>query len=236
MKNDSEQLDLLLVGHAVEDWIFEDGKEPRQQFGGIYNVNRSWNTIVKNRLGCRSKVRVEPSAYGHAFIKVDRENATKDVSANLNDRLREPTLVPSKWTHYCYLNELENLRFDPDNRGILSADVCAGKMLKGAYNFNYIFLSEDEHDPYKESICCSYGEGGNRTIFISHSPNMVRLWNSGKILWESKPIKQLKGVSVLGCGDNFAASFIFAKLYLHSHDEEAANFAIARCGEYLLYN
>lgn len=222
------QLDLLLVGHAVEDWVFIDDKEPRQIWGGIFNVARSFKSIAR---GFAPKVKIEPSAYGHAFIKIDRQNATKDVCASLNDRLREPTLVPSKWTHYCYLNAL-GLKTDWLKGGVLSADLCEGRDCPRSWyeSFDYIFLSEEEWSPY------SISRDNDKTIFISHSPEIVKLWNNSRILWESPPIAKVEKCNVLGVGDHFSAAFIFAKLYLHNHDEAAATFAIQNCREYLLSN
>lgn len=226
-------LDLLLVGHAVEDWIFEDGKEPRQQWGGVYNCSRSFLKVATGYWGYPpSKIGVEPSAYGHAFVKIDRQNATKDVSASLNDRLREPSFRKAKWNHYCYLNEINPLLMPENQVGIYSADLCKGKGLKNAQYFDYIFLSKDEHDPCSESYAC----GSDRSTFIAHSPERVEIWKNGQKLWQSEPIEQIKDTCVLGVGDHFASSFIFEKLYGEGSDENAANFAIARCREYLLYN
>lgn len=226
------EIDLLLIGHAVEDWIFDGTNEPYQKWGGIYNTNRSWKNIASNHGVYASKVHLEPSSYGHAFIKINRQNGTKDVSASLNDKERDYCPRPSRWTHYSYVNEMDNLYIDSINGGILSADACAGKILTRSAYFKYIFLSSDEHDPYQESSC-SFSDS---TIFVAHCPSKVELWNNGKLLWESKPIEKLENINCLGVGDNFAAAFIFAKLYLHNHDEAAATFAIQNCREYLLSN
>ncbi len=225
--------DLLLVGHAVEDWIFEDGKEPVQKWGGIFNVARSFKAIDGLREGRKELIiKIEPSAYGHAFIKIDRTHASKDVTASLNNRLREPRISPSKWTHYCYLNELKNFRSPKKGHGLLSADLCEGMELyeTSGEEFDYIFLSRDEHNPEELS------RYNNRTIFISHSPQKVEMWNHGKIRWKYDSIEQLENVSVLGVGDHFASSFIYAKLFFKKYDEAAIRFAIQSCREYLLSN
>lgn len=226
------EIDLLLIGHAVEDWIFEDDKEPRQQFGGIYNVARSFKKVTTGYWGYPPpKIAIEPSAYGHAFVKIDRQNATKDVCASLNDKSRKPTLHSSEWTHYCYLNQLENFDILAQKVGIVSADLCKGWANRFHYKyFDYIFLSSDEHDPESQS------KGVEDVIFIAHSPERVEIWENGQKLWQSKPIEQIKDTCVLGVGDHFAASFIVDKLYNGAKDEDAANFAIARCRDYLLYN
>lgn len=230
--NNSEQLDLLLIGHAVEDWIFDGTNEPYQKWGGIYNCGRSFNKVTTGYWGYPPpKINIEPCAYGHAFVKINRQNATKDVEASLNDRSRKPTIVNSKWTHYCYLNQLENFDIIAQKVGIISADLCKGWANRFHYKyFDYIFLSSDEHDPESQS------KGVEDVIFISHSPEKVEIWESGKKLWQSEPIEQIKEGMILGIGDHFASSFIVDKLYNHTEDKDAVNFAIARCRDYLLYS
>lgn len=221
----SSEPDLLIVGHAVEDWIFVDDKEPRQQFGGIYNVARSFKSVARD---FAPKVQIEPCAYGHAYIKIDRKNGTKSVHASLNDKLREPTLVKAKWSHYCYLNELTNLLI-LNKTGILSADLCAGKTASRCNYFDYIFLSSDEHDASLESRITK------SPVFISHSPQQVEIWQNGEKLWQSEPIEEIKPAFILGVGDHFASSFIAAKLFNDKKDGDAAIFAIEKCREYLLF-
>jgi len=221
-------LDILLVGHAVEDWIFEDDKEPRLSWGGVYNCARSFNKVATGYWGYPPpKIGIEPCSYGHAFIKIDRKNATKDVSASLNDRHRQYKQFSSKWTHFSYFNEMHFFNI-LKGEGILSADLCEGRNPEDLNIFDYVFCSIDEFNPTFLST------KNQEPIIIAHSPEVVEIWKGGKKLWQSQPIERIEEGVILGIGDHFASSFIVDKLYNDVEDEDAVNFAIVRCRDYLL--
>lgn len=222
------ETDLLLIGHAVEDWIFEDDREPRQQFGGIYNVARGFKKNTSEHFKpVNPKISIEPCSYGHAFIKIDRKNATKDVSASLNDRHRQYKQFSSKWTHFSYFNEMHFFNI-LKKEGILSADLCEGHEPASLNIFDYVFCSIDEFNP-------TFLSAENRVpIIIAHSPEVVQIWNGGEKLWQSKPIREMKNICILGAGDFFASSFIFGKMYVEYSDSESCEFAIKKTNNFLI--
>ena len=224
MKNFS--YDLLILGHAIEDKIFVENFEPITKWGGVYNVARSFTSLNKENL---FKLKIEPYIYGEALIRIDKKNSLKEViTVNLNKVNKKPNLEDARWFHFCYANEAEIPNLTNYN-AIKSADLCAGKELKSIDIFDYIFLSDEEHDARKMS------KEIKNTKFISHSPEKICIWKNSKKQHEIVIKNLIKNVNCLGVGDNFAASFIFKKLN-NCTDESAINFAKKECEKFLLTN
>jgi len=227
MKNSN--LDLLIIGHAIQDTVFDENLEPNVSWGGIYNIARSFKNISKNFHKQQLNYEIEPSVYGEALIKINRTTSSKEIiHVNLNKFYRKPVLKNAKWYHFSYLNEAEIPKGFNKLQGVKSADLCRGKKIKNTHIFDYIFLSEEEHDAKKMSTKI------NKTIFISHSPSKICMWKNGKKKYEFNISDKLNNINCLGAGDHFAASFIYSKLEYNNDDKDCIIYAAKSCFEYLL--
>lgn len=230
MNEKNSKLDLLIVGHAIEDTVFKKYQQPQTSWGGIYNVVNQYSGLAFNRTD--TEWAVEPAAFGRAHIIIDKDNSSKDVTAELNLKSRTPKYRDAYWTHLMYSNELDfNMWGDIEKQeGIKSTDLCAGKSPKRLDIFDYVFLSDDEHNPIILSAFYS------KTVFIAHNPDSVSIFKGGEKLFEYQTENKLVKVNPLGAGDAFAASFIFYQLHIDSLDNDAVKFAMKKTREYLLYN
>lgn len=227
MKNSN--LDLLIIGHAIQDTIFDENSEPYISWGGIYNIARSFKHISENLHQSCLSYDIEPSVYGEALIKIDRASSSKEiVHVNLNKFHRKPKLKKAKWYHFSYLNETELPKDFDKLCGIKSADLCEGKKIKHIDIFDYIFLSEEEHDAEEMSKKIL------KTVFVSHSPNRICIWINGEKQYEFNLLDKLENINCLGVGDHFAASFIYSKLVYNNSDKDCIMYAAKNCHEYLL--
>ena len=116
--------DLALYGHLTFDRIY-DGNRKNSTVGSIGNV---WKFI--NKENPNLKISIEPTDFGEALIMVDRQKGERASVANLSQTNRHPLIKASRWSHILYLNELSDASFIFEiNQGIVSADLCKGKML-----------------------------------------------------------------------------------------------------------
>ena len=98
MKKKNFKYDVLLLGHAVSDFIIDE-KKIKIQLGGIYNLYRIFKKYKFN-------VKAETCKFGHAFIKIDRKNCKKIVKAKINEIAISPKIHDCRWMHIAYANEL----------------------------------------------------------------------------------------------------------------------------------
>ena len=228
MNEKNSKLDLLVVGHAVEDTVFKKYQQPKTSWGGIYNVANQYSGLAFNRVD--TEWAVEPAAFGRAYIIIDKDNSSKDVTAELNLKSRIPKYRGACWTHLMYSNELDSWGEIHKQDGIKSTDLCAGSLPTRLNYFDYVFLSDDEHSPVLESRIC------DEPTFIAHNPDSVSIFKGGEKLFECQTENKLAKVNPLGAGDAFAASFIFYHLHIGSLDNDAVKYAMKKTREYLLYN
>ena len=219
--NTSESCDVLLVGNEVEDWIIDGENEPKLSWGGIYNVKRSLE-----RCGIFD-IKIEPTDFGKAYIKLDRENSSKWVHADLSLVKREPKIYDAKWTHIAYGNSISWYPYFPQKQGVISVDLCNEKdFYSSNHGIDYIFCSAEEF--YGPSIYCE-----KETKVIEHSPKSITIWQNKKNIYQTELPLPIKGINVLGAGDHFAASFISHKLKCHD-DKESIKFAAINTREWLI--
>jgi len=212
--------DVLLIGNAVEDWIFDGEKEPIQRWGGIYNVKRALN---KNGV---FNIAVEPTDFGKAYIKIDRDNSSKWVYADLNLASKNPEIKQAKWTHIAYANSISWHPYFPDKNTIVSVDLCSKTDIYSCGDeIDYVFCSAEEYSG--PSIYC-----GKNTKVIEHSPKRIDIWQNKTNLFSLK-VEPLSGLAVLGAGDYFAATFISRKLR-GCEDYDAVKMADESTREWLL--
>lgn len=215
-----KSFDVLLIGNAVEDWIFDGTKEPIHRWGGIYNVKRALNECGI------FDIAIEPSDFGKAYIKIDRENSSKWVNSELQLVSKNPEIKKAKWTHIAYGDDISWHPFFPNKETITSIDLCKkdGFFSCGS-DIDYIFCSAEEY--YGPNIYCE-----KHTKIIEHSPKRIDVWQNKKNLF-SIDTTPLAGLAVLGAGDYFAAAFISEKLK-GKDDFEAVKKADTLAREWLL--
>lgn len=219
MKKKNSKYDVLLLGHAVIDFI-TDGNKRFVQNGGIYNLERIFKKFDL-------KIKTEPCDVGYAFIDIDRTNSTKKCFAKLNEIRLSPKIFSCKWMHVAYANMLDKEYAPINKNSIYSIDLCAGQKPKLSKDPNYIFLSTDEHE-------ISNFEKNKTSTIIAHSENYVFIIKNTKILYKQK-VKTLKNINVLGAGDALASYFIASKLN-NIDDESALRFSLEKVREFLLLN
>jgi hypothetical protein len=225
MKN--SELDLVIAGNAYSDLIFEVDKEPRQSWGGIYNVARSFKDLAP-----RKRVEVYPSVFGVSTILVDRVNATKDVNTSPNVAVHNVKLPPAKWTHIAYANALPDYSFQNDikipSETIISFDLCKGKDFYYPYKVDYIFASTDEHNVGVLSYRFPY------TKIIAHNSSGAAIYKD-TIKKCSYNVAKRKNINILGAGDFFAAAFINNRLD-GLNDDKSLSLALDKMSYYFEYN
>jgi sugar/nucleoside kinase (ribokinase family) len=107
-----------------------------------------------------------------------------------------------------YINELDDVSFIKDIKGIVSADICKGKELENKNilrDIDYLFISD-------EDIFTNIKELGKLTkgwVILHHKAGSI--CTDGDKLFETK-VSVIENVNVLGAGDMFAASFINEQL------------------------
>jgi hypothetical protein len=194
--------DILVVGHAVYDCLYDGTDYPVFRWGGIFNVKRALDFIR-----CRFSYIIEPICFGNAFIGIDKRKASKSVIANLNKEVRAPKAYSSRWVHVAYANELdpEYIPKKIEEETVVSIDLCASKdKTVSNYEAEYIFASEDEVD------VSSLLEANSRSSIILHSSKMATLYENKKMkCFKNKP---LRNINIVGAGDSLAACFINYRL------------------------
>ena len=192
--------DISLYGHLTFDRIF-NGFVKDTSVGSIGNV---WKSL--NRINPNLKINIEPTSIGEALIMVNKDKSERTSIANLNLMTQEPVISKSKWSHILYLNELSELSFITNiNDGIISADICRGKVLNDLDILKYIdFLFISDEDIFMDlTILSSFVKRG---VLLHYKGGSVYCNKNGdKITTE---VKVLDDLNVLGCGDMLASYFI----------------------------
>jgi hypothetical protein len=208
--------DLSLYGHITLDTI---------NYNQILNSSIGW---IGNLWFCLKssypnlQINLQPTEFGKADIFIDRNNSERTSEANLSLYTIKPKILPSRWHHVLYINELKNLDFvHKINSGILSADFFSGQKLENydiLKKFDFVFISD-------EDLFMDLSEMSKltKTGVIMHYTEGSEYFENGVKKFETQ-VKKIDNVNVLGCGDMFASFFIAN--YLHnSNIEEAIKFA-----------
>jgi hypothetical protein len=219
MKKKNFKYDVLLLGHAVSDFIIDE-KKIKIQLGGIYNLYRIFKKYKFN-------VKAETCKFGHAFIKIDRKNCKKIVKAKINEIAISPKIHDCRWMHIAYANELDEEYIPIHKDTIYSVDLCKGNKANFSRDPNYIFLSIDEHRAE------DFKKNKNSTI-IGHSEKEVFIFKQNKMLFR-KNIDKLQNINVLGAGDALASYFIVSKLNGQT-DIDSLIFSLKNVKKFLLNN
>ena len=195
-------MDVSLYGHLTYDRIFEDFRK----YTSIGSIGNVWNFLL--RINPKLKVNIEPTAIGEALVLVNKDKVERTSVAQLNLKTKKPNIIDSKWSHIMYINELDDLSFIKDIKGIVSADICKGKELENKNilkDIDYLFISD-------EDIFTDIKELGKLTkgwVILHHKTGSI--CTDGDKLFETK-VSVIENVNVLGAGDMFAASFINEQL------------------------
>ena len=228
--------DIQLIGHAVEDTIFDGTNEPFKRWGGIYNCVRAFEYLHNkyHLYDPKFSIKVEPIAYGDAFIRIDRKNSTKEVHANLNKINRRYNFHNAEWTHIAYADAgyHDIIKIPDDYKGTVSIDLIKGNpcRIDVVGKIDYVFFSLDENPEPEE-----FSKRIPDAKFIGHEPGQIMIWQNGKRL-EATFDKILEGVSVLGAGDFLASSFINCLMRTGTSNRLALHCAQKQTQDWLLYN
>ncbi len=192
--------DVTLYGHLTFDRIF-DGFKKDNSVGSMGNV---WHHL--NNINSTLKINLEPTDIGEALILVNKEKSERASVANLNMKYRTPFISKSKWSHILYLNELSDTSFVKKiNQGIISADLCRGRILKDISILNHIdflFISDEDLFTDIEELYPHI----KTAIILHHSGGSVCYTRDGYSI--KTDVKILDNINVLGCGDMLASYFI----------------------------
>ena len=192
--------DLTIYGHLVVDRIFDENRK-KSTLGGIANCWKALSFVCP-----QMSIDVQPLAIGEALIYIDRSNNTRTSNAIINKQSVSFEYYDSKMYHIAYLNNLDDLNFLRQLKGVVFADVCSSKFDIGALQFVDYFLISDEDAEHDVTF---YGTL-TRKGAILHSPK-------GSLFSDGKKIQQfvvrdedyIDNVNVLGAGDIFASMFIY---------------------------
>lgn len=194
--------DITLYGHLVNDHIFDDEHET-MALGGIANCWRALNDIDS-----KSQIGLVPLALGEANIYINRQFSMRNSMANLNIERFDSQIKESKISHIMYINELYDVDFISKLDGIISADTCKGAMIMNPNLLDYIdFLFVADEDGQDIDFLRKHIKGH----IIFHSKNfsrVIRKTTDEKYVVDKNLI--VENANVLGAGDMFAASFLYA--------------------------
>jgi len=192
--------DITLYGHLTNDTII-DGDTTSMSLGGLYNCWRTFGELDKNL-----KLGLMPTAIGTAEITINRKDSSRISKASLNETLLPYEIKPAKISHVLYLNELQDVSFLSELKGMVSADLCKGKELN--YDLlqyvDFLFVSQDEHDVQKL-------RDKAHGLIISHAPTgSVVFANNLNQPYMMHRTHMVENANVLGAGDMFASCFLYA--------------------------
>jgi hypothetical protein len=194
--------DITLYGHLFNDTIY-DGQLETMALGGIANCWKALNSIDSNL-----SVGLSPTALCESNIYIERKHNKRNSISSFNTEVFDIKIKESKISHIMYINELPNVDFIHNLDGIISADTCKGTEIKNpnVLEFiDYLFVADEDGqdiDFLRKNI---------KGHVILHSPNGSRVLRKATDNKFDVPEKWiLKDVNVLGAGDFFAASFLYA--------------------------
>lgn len=188
-------VDFALYGHLVFDTIVSNKIEFNT--GGIANVWRSLKTINPNYT-----IHIAPTNIGYSTIQIDTVKCTRESDSDLNSISIYPETRVSRISHIAYINEIKDLSFIQNLRGIVCADVCSGSRIDSDVleYIDYLFVSEEDLN-----LINNFKKIKGRIVV--HSPQRSYYLNG----YEYKGTL-LSNLNVLGAGDFFAAYYMHCLL------------------------
>jgi sugar/nucleoside kinase (ribokinase family) len=194
--------DITLYGHLFNDTIY-DGQLETMALGGIANCWKALNTIDSNL-----SVGLSPTSLSEANIYIERKHSKRNSIPSFNLEVFEPRIKPSKISHIMYINELPNVDFLPKLDGIISADTCKGAEIENpnVLEFiDYLFVSDEDGQDI------DFLRKNTKGFVILHSSKGSKILRKTDVFDFVVPNEWiLDDVNVLGAGDFFAASFLYA--------------------------
>ena len=194
--------DITLYGHLFTDTIY-DGQSETMALGGIANCWKALNSINSNL-----SVGLSPTALSEANIYIDRKHCKRSSIASFNMEVFEPRIKESKISHILYLNELPNVDFIPVLTGIISADTCKGAVIQNPnllQCIDYLFVADEDGQDIE---FLRKNVKGHVILHSSEGSSILRKATEYKFVVPDEWI--VPNVNVLGAGDFFAASFLYA--------------------------
>jgi hypothetical protein len=194
--------DITLYGHLTSDTII-DGQLETMALGGIANCWKALTTIDSNL-----SIGLVPLALGEANIALERKQCKRSSIAELNKEVFEPQIKQSKFSHIMYINELPELDFMFNIDGIISADTCKGRVFNDVNILkliDYLFVADEDGQDIE------FLRNNIKGHVILHSPKYSKiLGKETEFNFDVSEHLFLKDVNVLGAGDFFASSFLYA--------------------------
>ncbi len=194
--------DIALYGHLTVDRIF-DGFEERQTLGAMANMWRTFKLIAPDL-----DIGLTPTSIGEAMVYIDRDSSTRYSNFVPDIKTNKPIIKESKISHAMYINKLLDISWLKDLKGIISADVCAGPRVDASLlqHVDYFFIADE--DAYADlSTMCKDTKGyvilhTNKSSVVSDGTNETKYKIEENMFVEKS--------NVLGAGDMFASSFLYA--------------------------
>tara|TARA_Y100000114_G_scaffold38834_1_gene34572 strand:+ start:1809 stop:2486 length:678 start_codon:yes stop_codon:yes gene_type:complete len=194
--------DIALYGHLTVDRIF-DGFEERQTLGAMANMWRTFKLIAPDL-----DIGLAPTSIGEAMVYIDRDSSTRYSNFVPDIKTNKPIIKESKISHAMYINKLLDISWLKDLKGIISADVCAGPRVDASLlqHVDYFFIADE--DAYADlSTMCKDTKGyvilhTNKSSVVSDGTNETKYKIEENMFVEKS--------NVLGAGDMFASSFLYA--------------------------
>ena len=194
--------DIALYGHLTIDRIF-DGFEERQTLGAMANMWRTFKLIAPDL-----DIGLTPTSIGEAMVYIDRDSSTRYSNFVPDIKTNYPIIKESKISHAMYINKLLDISWLKDLKGIISADVCAGPRVDASLlqHVDYFFIADE--DAYADlSTMCKDTKGyvilhTNKSSVVSDGTNETKYKIEENMFVEKS--------NVLGAGDMFASSFLYA--------------------------
>ena len=194
--------DITLYGHLFNDTII-DGQLETMALGGIANCWKALNTIDSNL-----SVGLSPTALCESNIYLERKHCKRNSISSFNTEVFDIKIKESKISHIMYINELPDVDFIHKLDGIISADTCKGTEIKNpnVLEFiDYLFVADEDGqdiDFLRKNI---------KGHVILHSPTYSRILRKATdIKYNVHEILHVPNANVLGAGDFFASSFLYA--------------------------
>lgn len=192
-------VDVNIYGHLTFDRIF-NGFKYDASVGSMGNV---WKYL--NLINPYLNIKLTPTELGEAVIMLNKHNSERSSVANLSLYSQPPVIVPAKWNHVMYLNELVDTKFVANLSGLTSADVCRGSTIKDLSILNHIdflFISDEDLFTDMEEILKAI-----RKAVIYHTKSGSSVYVKSHPTIHTK-VEVLDNINVLGAGDMLASCFI----------------------------
>jgi hypothetical protein len=194
--------DITLYGHLFNDTIIDEQLET-MALGGIANCWKALNTIDSNL-----SVGLSPTALCESNIYLQRKHCKRNSISSFNTEIFDIKIKESKISHIMYINELPNVDFLPRLDGIISADTCKGTEIKNPdvlQFIDYLFVADEDGQDI------DFLRNNIKGYVILHSPKYSRILRKATDIKYDMPEEwMVQNVNVLGAGDFFASSVLYA--------------------------